>query len=302
MIPEFPKFKNLELSDREEVERFTSKFLPYSDFNFVSMYAWDVKGEMRISKLNDNLVVRFTDYLSGTPFFSFLGENKVHETAKTLIEFSKQEHAESALYLVPENLQEHIDPAHAFSLEQDPDAYDYIYEVAHLANMHNWSQHTSGKHVRAAKNNLPDYKVLHNSIKELDKELYLELFKRWAISRGIDSFSYMNELNAFSRIFEEDLAHLKVVSMFIGDNLAGFTVYEVISKDYAISHFAKTDKTYHKSVTDVLNWEEANILHRQGIKYFNWEQDLGIPGIRKSKEKYNPVFLLKKITLSLKSD
>lgn len=75
MIPEFPKFKHIELIDKEEIEQITHKYPPYSDFNFVSMWSWDIKGEIRISKLNNNLVVRFTDYLSGNPFFSFLGDN-----------------------------------------------------------------------------------------------------------------------------------------------------------------------------------------------------------------------------------
>src|SRR3989344_9175835 len=91
MIPKFPQFKNLELSDKKDVEKFTSQFPPYSDFNFVSMWSWDVKGEMRLSTLNDNLVVRFTDYLTGKPFYSFLGNNKVNETAQTLINLSKKE-------------------------------------------------------------------------------------------------------------------------------------------------------------------------------------------------------------------
>lgn len=73
MIPEFPQFKVLELSDKGDIEVFTKKFPPYSDFNFVSMWSWDIKGDMRISQLNDNLVVRFTDYLTGNPFFSFFG-------------------------------------------------------------------------------------------------------------------------------------------------------------------------------------------------------------------------------------
>lgn len=86
MIPEFPEFKKLELSDKKDIEQFTSKFPPYSDFNFVSMWSWDIKGEMRVSQLNDNLVVRFTDYLTGEPFYSFLGNNKVNDTAEKLLE------------------------------------------------------------------------------------------------------------------------------------------------------------------------------------------------------------------------
>lgn len=65
MISEFPQFKKLELADKKDIEKFTSKFPPYSDFNFVSMWSWDIRGEMRVSQLNGNLVVRFTDYLTG---------------------------------------------------------------------------------------------------------------------------------------------------------------------------------------------------------------------------------------------
>src|SRR3989338_5939738 len=102
MIPKFPKFKKLELSDKKDIEKFTSKFPPYSDFNFVSMWSWDIKGEMRISILNENLVVRFTDYITGEPFFSFLGNNKVNETAEALIDLSKKEGLKPMLKLVPE--------------------------------------------------------------------------------------------------------------------------------------------------------------------------------------------------------
>src|SRR3989344_6357117 len=109
MIPEFPEFKNLELSDKEDVEKFTGKFPPYSDFNFVSMWSWDIKGEMRLSMLNENLVVRFTDYLTGEPFYSFLGDNKVNETVEELLEFSKKESLPLELKLIPEEVVKDLD-------------------------------------------------------------------------------------------------------------------------------------------------------------------------------------------------
>ncbi len=102
MLPEFPNFKKLELTDKEDVEKITSKFPPYSDFNFISMWSWDTKGEMRISQLNNNFVVRFTDYLTGEPFYSFLGDNKVNETAEALLELSKKEKVMPKLQLLPE--------------------------------------------------------------------------------------------------------------------------------------------------------------------------------------------------------
>src|SRR3989344_4278099 len=108
-LPEFPKFKNLELSDKEAIEKITHKFPPYSDFNFVSMWSWDVKGEMRVSTLHGNLVVRFTDYLTGQPFYSFLGDSKVNETAEALLQLSKEEGLKAELKLVPEDSIKKLD-------------------------------------------------------------------------------------------------------------------------------------------------------------------------------------------------
>src|SRR6185436_18008967 len=90
-LPEFPNFKSLELSDKGAIEAITKKFPPYSDFNFVSMWAWDIKGEVRVSQLYGNLIVRFTDYLTGEPFYSFLGDSKVNETVRALLELSKRD-------------------------------------------------------------------------------------------------------------------------------------------------------------------------------------------------------------------
>ena len=133
MLPEFPNFKKLELSDKEDVEKITHKYPPYSDFNFVSMWSWDIKGEMRISQLNGNLVVRFTDYITGDPFYSFLGNNKVNETAETLLQFCKKEGAKTILELVPEDSIKGLN-IKKFNIEEDRDHFDYIYPINSIAS------------------------------------------------------------------------------------------------------------------------------------------------------------------------
>ncbi|MFN4181273.1 MAG: DUF2156 domain-containing protein [Candidatus Paceibacteria bacterium] len=295
MIPEFPKFKKLELSDRKTIERFTAKFPPYSDFNFVSMWSWDTKGEMSASILNNNLVIKFTDYLNGEPFFSFLGDNQIAETTQTLLDFSRDLHAVDELRLVPEAVV--ADCVHSFQVVPDEDAFDYVYEVEHLANMDKWSKHTSGKKVRRfLKEGLP-YEVRVSNIKEAPFSDCLKLFKKWAEVRSMDP-DELSEFTAAERIFNSDIDSLRVVTLYIEGKLVGFTVFEVISDEYAVSHFAKADKDAHDSASDVLNWEEAKILKNKGVKYFNWEQDLGIPGLRQSKEKYGPAMRLKKFIVT----
>jgi hypothetical protein len=64
MIPQFPKFKKIDLADLKEIEQFTKQFSPYSDYNFISLWAWNINDAVCISKLNGNLVVRFINYLT----------------------------------------------------------------------------------------------------------------------------------------------------------------------------------------------------------------------------------------------
>lgn len=72
-IPAFPRFKHLDLDDQAEFDLFTGQYPPYSEFNFVNLFCYDTTGDCQVSILNGNLVVRFRDYVTREPFFSFLG-------------------------------------------------------------------------------------------------------------------------------------------------------------------------------------------------------------------------------------
>lgn len=293
MIPEFPQFKRLELSDREEVEKFTSRFPPYSDFNFVSLWSWNITDEMRLSVLNDNLVVHFTDYLTGKLFYSFLGNNKVNETAEKLLKLSKQEGAELELKLVPEDSLKGLDST-KFKIREDRDHFDYVYLIEDLKNIHNWSGHRSSKGIEKFLQSHPDYLVKISPLKEISKKEYLEIFGKWAETKKIENHFESNEYQALKRFMEIKNDNIEVVSLYKNTTLIGFTAYEIISENYALAHFSKADTKHHSAIYDILNWEEAKSLNTKKIKYYNWEQDLGILGLRKSKMNYKPNSFLKK--------
>src|SRR3989339_2014388 len=132
MIPIFPNFKKLELSDKKDVEKFTSKFPPYSDFNFTSLWAWDTNGERMISVLNGNLVVRFTDYNTCEPFFSFLGINKTEHTARELIRFAEKSGISPILRFISEESVKDLQKSD-FLVEEDRDNFDYIFSTSRLS-------------------------------------------------------------------------------------------------------------------------------------------------------------------------
>ena len=301
MIPTFPNFKKLELTDKEEVEKITSKFPPYSDFNFVSMWSWNIKGEMQISQLNNNLIVRFTDYLTGEPFYSFLGDNKVNETAEKLLELSKKEGFSDQLKLVPEDSIKGLDKK-KFHILESRDHFDYIFSVSELADLRGVKfkekRHSATKFLR-------EYPDASFEIRELNDQTVCEhivsVFHRWGDKKKSDkkTSDAKHEEMAISRLLQTKNNHKLIIScVFLHDVMIGFGIDEILPLHYAISHFLKTDNT-HKGVSDFLNRKLSQYLLAHDIKFWNWEQDLGIEHLRRSKMSHHPVNFFKKYKVSI---
>src|ERR1043165_1253332 len=131
MLPRFPNFKKLQLSDREDVQRHTSRHAPFSDFNFTALWSWDTDDTMLLCELNGNLVVRFADFATGDAFYSFLGCDDLDDTVVALLDLSDKENLQPRLQLVPELAAGRL-RAKTFVVVEDQDHADYILMVDRL--------------------------------------------------------------------------------------------------------------------------------------------------------------------------
>ena len=131
MIPQFPNFKNIELSDKEGVENITKQYPPYSDFNFTSMWSWDTEEKISLSELDGNLILKFIDYLDNKPFYSFIGNQNTRNIINLLLDLSKKEKLTPLLKLVPDYSVKNLKP-NEFEIIEDRDNFDYIYEMSAL--------------------------------------------------------------------------------------------------------------------------------------------------------------------------
>ena len=298
MIPEFPHFKKLELADKKDVEKFTQKYPPYSDFNFVSMWSWDIKGEMLLSTLNDNLVVRFTDYLTGEPFYSFLGNNKVNETAEKLLGLSKKEGFKPMLKLLPEDSIKNIDIS-KFKIQEDRDNFDYIYSIPILSELKGGIYETHRNLIHQFLKINKDWEVSVIDFREIyNKNSILSLFTQWAKNKG-DSLlleEYKNEFLALNKLLSiEDTKKINLVcfALYVEKKLVGFIINELVYNEYNIIHFEKADASY-KGCYPFLMQQNLKNLNNFHVKYLNFEQDLGIDSLRFTKKKFHPISFLKK--------
>ena len=90
-----------------------------------------------------------------------------------------------------------------------------------------------------------------------------------------------------------DELELKGAVMYVKNRPAGMTVASKINNDIWDIH-------YEKVIEDMANDGGYAVINRlfaqllEGATYINREEDMGIEGLRKAKQSYHPMFMVKK--------
>lgn len=299
MIPTFPNFKKLELADKEEFEKHTKKYAPYSDYNFVSIYSYNTEELIKVSQLLGNLVVSFTDYITNKPFLSFIGNSHVSTTISSLLEYSQKNDLPTELALIPEvNIKVNEDLS-KFSISEDPDNYDYILSVDEIktlvGNKYRGKRNFVNRFIREY--GKQDIRMLDLGNISIQKEIE-ELFFLWEKEKTRDET--ITELTALRRLLQASSSFdLIPIGIYLDNKLSAFSIDEAVQEKYAVIHFEKAD-TKHIGIFQYLKQSTAEHVATLGCEYINYEQDLAISGLKQAKLSWMPVSFLKKYRISKK--
>lgn len=301
-FPKFPKFKKLSLKDKAVLYEFTKKYPPYSDYNFVSLWSYDVEEDTLISNLNDNLVIRLRDYISNEFTYSFLGDYKVVETIQELIGFIEGTGLTPELKLIPEiNIQHDRDLiSHNFAIQEDRDNFDYVFSLKDLSEL-------PGKNYGSKRNKINKFLRDHPTatVQQLDltnrenHQHLLYVFSHWGEERETEDTAH--EFKALKRLLKDSAdLNLICIGVLINERIEAFTIVEHIPQKFSIAHYSKADPKII-GIFEFLYKSMADKLLKQGSEFFNREQDLGLEGLRAAKLSWRPVYFLKKYTISKKT-
>ncbi len=302
MISAYPKFKKLEVTDKEHIERYTAKFPPYSDYNFFSLWTYNTADDIIFTILHDNLVLRFRDYITNKKFYTFLGTNQIPDTIETLLQLSVSEGLEPVLKLIPHASVKTILPGELpFHIEQDRDNFDYVYLVSDIHELRNSQYHGQRNFINQFNKLYPHCRLVTLDISDdAIQQQIIQLFQVWQRNAKKSLEETDHELIAVKRAIT--FAHyVTTLSLGIYDNsrLVGFIIADIASPEYAQSHFAKFDTSY-KGIFCILFHSLASELFSRHIRYVNNEQDMGIQGLRNAKMQWHPHHFLEKYIISKK--
>jgi hypothetical protein len=299
-IPLFPYSKKLTLEDKNEIEYFVKKFPFYSDYNFTSLFCYNINNKVEVSWLNGNLVVLFQDYITEYVFYSFLGENQVTETALTLLNYAESTQTKAELRLIPDYVIKLLGADESIIVREDENNFDYILSIPALAEYKGKEFSNKRNHTNQFKRKYPNHNVrLLDLNNEAVRNQLLEFCKS-LIEKNLLDISNSHELQALECLLKNK-HHFNVYcfGIFVDDKLASFLVCEQLNSEYIIGHFEKSD-IYFDGISPFLIQEVSKYLKTKGFRYFNYEQDLGITGLRTVKQRYRPAYYLKKYIITKK--
>lgn len=293
MIPDFPTFAPLGIEHQQAIRNITANYLPYSDFNFTSLFCWNTEETTNASILNGNLVIKMADYITDETVYSVIGSRDTEQTIGVLLNEFKE------LKYVPEDVVRNLTSGN-FHITEDRDQFDYVFSLPAHAELA--GGHFKGRRNKSRKFVRDNYTDL--ALRKIDfddsstRSEISEVFSHWAGEKERDHSEVRREGAAINRLFEYS-ANFTLVGMqiFLHGKCVGFSINEILNDDYAICHFQKALLAYPHMDAFLTNLVAIELGHF-GCRFINWEQDLGLPGLRELKTSYGPDHFLKKYRIT----
>jgi hypothetical protein len=298
-MPRFPNFKRLELADQQAISDFTSGYPLYSDFDFASLWCWDVVGQTSWCMHNGNLVISMRDYSSSNPILTILGTADVDSAVGDLLAWAAARGLPACLFLVPE-VTAHLLDDEQYQVAPSRDHFDYLYDVANHVRYEGTRLKSHRANVKAFERRYGPCRVqtLEGDLGSITDQL-LELWAKWErhAARPIS-----DEETAFRRFLVSagSLNHL-TTCVYLGRSLAAFDVTVFDGSLRGNSLFAKADVRL-RGIYSVLQREVSRCLLERGCECINFEQDLGLPGLRQAKLSFQPTSFLRKYIVAPRND
>jgi hypothetical protein len=237
------------------------------------------------------------DYLTGKPYYTFCGYNKLNQAALKLLELAKTENLEPVLKYIPEDMAKKMTPHKSLKLAEDRDNFDYVFSLNDALAADD--KKSRRKYLRQFKNRYsPSFR--HMDLSNIsDVDIIIKNARDWTLKKDGNPDQLENEIPAMRRLVTDLPEMLLVLGLFHGDKLIGFSIDSIVDEEYAIGHFQRTDYDYGR-VSLYLNHKVNSYLLEKKIKFINVQCDAGDLKLRTKKlEKMPYAFFLKKYKIEL---
>ena len=291
-------FKDITIEDKNAITALTySGTFQNCDYAFANMCSWHFLYNSKYAVSDGFLFIRFyiEDKEHKRLAYMFpIGNGELRHAINLLEQDAKEMgHPLLILGITPES-KENIEafyPGH-FTYIKERNYFDYIYLREDLTTLKGKKFQPKRNHINKFKNR---YKYTYLPITPDIVPQCMEVEKIWCKAnlneKDEEALSQEHRSMVFAMKHFDELG-LMGGAIVVDEKIIAFTYGSPINGNTFGIHVEKADVSY-EGIFSVINQEFASQIQEQYI-YINREEDLGLPGLRKSKLSYNPVILLEK--------
>ena len=288
-------FKNIELGDKDIIEKyFSTKYYQGSECTFTNLFVWRRCYKICWAISHEFLIIKVTrDDIT----FVLQPFGGAEEDLPVVIEELKEEFA--GKHFEMRGIYEEMVPLLKSFLPEttkfidDRDNWDYVYLRDNLANLAGRKYHGKKNHANAFRKENPDY--VFSVISKDDIADCIAFADLWCEMKGQNAEGLRCELCALEEALKNfDILNIRGALIRINGAVQAFTIGEKYNKDMAVIHFEKANPEIRGLYT-VINQDFCAKVWND-VTYINREEDMGLEGLRKAKESYQPEFMVKKYT------
>lgn len=265
------------------------------DFTVGGILMWVKYFDFHYCINNEILYIKGKDVLdeTKTAFFYPLNQNNDLNGIDALLDY-QGEMGNKALILnsVTEDLLMKLENKYLITKKLINDWSDYVYRAEDLALLKGKKFHSKRNFINQFTYLYPNYSftLINNDNIDIIRESFIEWVKDKDKLSELERYESIEVLKVLAAYDEYPFLG---AALFAGEAVCAFTIGEIIG-DTCFVHIEKADINYKGVYQMVNNLFSELLFNKYKIKYLNRGEDVGIPGLRKAKQSYQPIFMKNK--------
>ena len=295
-------FKHISTDDRTLYEKmlFADTSGRGCEFSFANLYLW---GRQTIAH-EHGCILMFSQFDRRSVYPFPLGDGDVRGALDAIISDSKERGIPCRITGIRPEQREFIEKSFPgkFRFHTDRGSYDYVYAIDNLAELAGKKYDGKRNHINKFKKKYPGYRV--EPINSDNLALAEEMVREWYEVKEDSESDFHMEKAAIARAFRDyEALGLEGLLLLVDGKAIALTMGSKLSNDTFDVHFEKA-LTGFDGAYAMINCEFAKYIREKytDIKFLDREEDMGLEGLRRAKESYQPHHLVEKCWACLLED
>lgn len=263
--------ETLELKEISLKDKGLLKDVDYISSDYVFSYIYMYSELYKLKMYHDDRTIIICSSSGRPSFYMPLGDTEYG--IKLVLEYCRKHRFKPHFTKIPSSHVE-IFKAMNYELKEDRNTFDYIYSNSDLAAY-------EGPNFRKQRNNVSNYLKSNSPVYSSDIANNIEKCKEFTLKHYAGSDVVQPTLKILDCI---DEFNLKGGIVWNGSDIQAYCIYEKISGNMALSHVELTDNSHRGVHAYMINEMSKNM----DVEFINKEDDMGLTGLRRFKENYNP--------------